>query len=196
MISELNLTKTDFIIKINEQFYISDFKDGDQDSLVKYLSVKQIYDQTLAIPYPYTLKDANWWINHNLSKKNDKINITTNWAIRKFFDHEICGGIGFMDLVLDQTHKSELGYWLAEPFWNKGIMTEAVKKVTTFAFDNFKLEKVTANVFDFNLGSAKVLEKAGYQLEGILRKHYKKDGKIFDGKLYAKIKSDGYESKI
>jgi [ribosomal protein S5]-alanine N-acetyltransferase len=66
-------------------------------------------------------------------------------------------------------------------------MTETVKKVTEFAFNEFGLVRITAHVFTFNIGSAKVLEKAGYSLEGILRKHYKKDGRIFDGKLYAKI---------
>jgi RimJ/RimL family protein N-acetyltransferase len=69
-------------------------------------------------------------------------------------------------------------------------MTEAVKVVTDFGWEKFGLERITAPVFDFNEASARVLEKVGYILEGLLRKHYQKDGKIFDSKLYAIIKDD------
>ncbi len=70
------------------------------------------------------------------------------------------------------------------------ITSSDADKAADFAFQEFGLIRITANIFAFNLGSARVLEKAGFQCEGILRKHYKKDGKTFDGKLYAKIKAD------
>jgi RimJ/RimL family protein N-acetyltransferase len=101
----------------------------------------------------------------------------------------VVGGIGFAGLQVGKSHWAELGYWLAKPYWNLGVMTEAVKIVSNFAFKEFGLQRITAHVFSFNLGSARVLEKAGFQCEGVLRQHYKKDGKIFDGKLYAKVKS-------
>ena len=79
-------------------------------------------------------------------------------------------------------------YWLAKPFWGRGIMTEAATKVSAVAFAELGLIRLTAHVFDFNVGSARVLEKSGFQLKGRLRRHYRKDGKTFDGLLYAKLK--------
>ena len=111
---------------------------------------------------------------------------SVNWAIRRS-DGFLVGGIGFHDFELGKSHKAELGYWLAKSYWGQGIMTQAVDAVARFGFQEFGLLRITANVFHFNIGSARVLEKAGFQLEGYLRKHYKKDGKIFDGKLYAKV---------
>ena len=110
-----------------------------------------------------------------------------NWAIREP-GGVLVGGIGYHNLELGRSHRAELGYWLAKPYWGQGIMTGAVKRVTDLAFSEFDLVRVTAHVFAFNGGSARVLEKAGFQFEGLLRSHYKKDGKIFDGKLYAKVR--------
>lgn len=107
-----------------------------------------------------------------------------NWAIRRT-DGFLIGGIGYHDFELGKSHRAEIGYWLAKPYWGQGIMTEAVKKVAALAFEELGLVRITANVFHFNMGSAPVLKKAGFQLEGLLRKHYKKDGKVFDGRLYA-----------
>lgn len=69
-------------------------------------------------------------------------------------------------------------------------MTEAVKKASEYGFKELGLTRITAHVFHFNVASAKVLEKTGYKCEGYLRSHYQKDGKIFDGKLYALLDSD------
>ena len=172
-------------LNIDSSFYISDITESDKPAYVHHLQEKQIYDQTLNIPYPYSEKDAEWWINH-IQEETSKQGRSVNWAIRSADGHLI-GGIGFHDFELGKSHRAELGYWLAKPFWSQGIMTKAVEVVCGFAFKELNIVRITAHVFSFNLGSEKVLEKSGFQLEGILRKHYKKDGKIFDGKLYAKI---------
>lgn len=173
-------------LKINDSFYISDIAQGDQPAYIEHLKEKQIYDQTLAIPYPYTQADADWWVNHNLEATQKQSGRSVNWALRRSEDSFLVGGIGFLGLEIGD-HVSELGYWLAKPYWGKGLMTEAVQKVVEFAFKEFSLVRITANVFHFNIGSARVLEKAGFQCEAYLKKHYKKDGHIFDGKLYAMI---------
>ena len=177
------------IFQINDLYHVSDYAHGDQPALVEHLREKQIYDQTLAIPHPYTQRDADWWIEHNLEATRAQGGRSVNWAIRKK-DGALIGGIGFLDLKIGQCFKGELGYWLAKPYWGQGIMTEAARKSTAYAFREFGLVRVTANVFVTNLGSARVLEKSGFQLEGVLRSHYKKDGKIFDGKLYGKLATD------
>jgi uncharacterized cupin superfamily protein/RimJ/RimL family protein N-acetyltransferase len=177
-------------LKINESYCISDIKDGDQPDFVEHLKERQIYEQTLAIPFPYTQSDADWWVNHNVEFTKKQDGRSVNWAIRNVGDDRVVGGIGFHEHLIGKSHRAELGYWLAKPLWNKGIMTEAVKKATEYGFNEFGLTLITAHVFAYNLGSAKVLEKAGYQYEGHLRSHYQKDGKIFDGKLYALLRDD------
>jgi RimJ/RimL family protein N-acetyltransferase len=176
-------------LKINESYHISDITLSDKPAYLEHLKEKQIYDQTLAIPYPYTEADADWWINHNIEavKAHGR---SVNWAIRRSEDDYLIGGIGFVDLKNGKSHSAELGYWLAKPYWDNGIMTGAVKVVSRYGFKELGLTRITASVFHFNLGSARVLEKSGFQCEGYLRSYYKKDGKIFDGKLYAMIRKD------
>lgn len=171
---------------IDSSFYLSDITLADKPAYLKHLAEKQIYDQTLNIPYPYTENDADWWIKH-ITEETQKQGRSVNWAIRQQ-DGFLVGGIGFTDLQIGKSHKAELGYWLAQPYWGKGLMTHAVKVAVQTGFTDFNLIRISAHVFDFNRGSARVLEKSGFQLEGLLRKHYLKEGKLFDGKLYAKVR--------
>lgn len=172
-------------LSITQNIFVSDITSADKPAYIEHLKEKQIYNQTLAIPYPYSETDANWWVNH-VAELTQKQGRSTIWAIRNS-DGNLIGTVGFHDFELGKSHRAELGYWLAKPYWGQGIMTETVKKISEYGFSELGLARITANVFHFNQGSAKVLEKAGFSLEGILSKHYKKDGKIFDGKLYAKI---------
>lgn len=174
-------------LKINNDYFISDIRKSDASAYLEHFKEKQIYDQTLTIPFPYTESDASWWIQH-IMEETKKQSRSVNWAIRRK-DGLLIGGIGFHDFELGKSHRAELGYWLAKPYWNQGIMTGAVEKVCEFAFKEFQLIRITAHIFDFNVGSARVLEKTGFQREGCLRKYYKKDGNIFDGYLYARLSS-------
>lgn len=172
-------------LEIDDLFYISDIVQTDGPAYVHHLQDKQIYDQTLNIPYPYTAEDAKLWIQH-VQDETFKQGQSVNWAIRSA-DGNLIGGIGFHGFTLGISHQAELGYWLARPYWGQGIMTKAVNAVCSFAFKEFKIVRITAHIFYSNIGSSRVLEKCGFHLEGILRKYYMKDGKIFDSKLYAKI---------
>ena len=172
-------------IQINDSFYISDITPSDKAAYLEHLAEKQIYDQTWAIPFPYTEANADWWFNY-VAEETTKQGHSIAWAIRRSDGH-LVGGIGFSHFELGKSHVAELGYWLAKPYWNQGTMTEAVKKICNFGFNKFHLIRITAHVFSFNTGSSRVLEKVGFQLEGTLRKHYKKDGNLVDGKLYAKL---------
>jgi ribosomal-protein-alanine N-acetyltransferase len=172
-------------LKINDSIHVSDITAADKPAYLEHLKEKQIQDQTGAIPYPYTGSDADWWITQ-VSETTAKLGRSINWAIRRA-DGFLVGGIGFHDFELGKSHRAEIGYWLAKPYWNQGIMTECVRKVTDYGFQEFGLVRIFAPVFDFNVGSARVLEKAGYLFEGTLRKHYLKEGRFLDGKMYAKI---------
>ena len=80
------------------------------------------------------------------------------------------------------------GLWLAKPFLGRGIMTALVQRMCRHAFEEFGLVKITAHVFPHNPASARVLEKCGFQQEGLLRKHFLKDGKFVDALLFALFK--------
>lgn len=114
-------------------------------------------------------------------------NPTTFFAIAT--QEEAIGGIG---ISLNQdVHRltAEMGYWLGEPYWGKGLMTEAVAKFTEYAFECFHLVRIYAEPYASNPNSCRVLEKAGYVLEGRLRSSVIKDGQILDQFLYARIKA-------
>jgi [ribosomal protein S5]-alanine N-acetyltransferase len=115
---------------------------------------------------------------------------TVNWALRLQKNQKLIGGIGFLNLKPGIDHKAELGYWLAKPYWNQGIMSKAVQKVCSYAFDELGLVRIAAHIFEFNTASAKVLEKCGFEREGYLHKYYKKEGKFFDGIAYGLIRRD------
>lgn len=167
-----------------KEITLSRIVQGDKPALVRCLNEKGIYDNTLLIPYPYTEKDAEWWLNHimHFERVNDKRKV---WAIRNQ-QEELIGAIGLQFKYGLHSHKDEFGYWLAKPYWGRGIMTEVVQLFTELCFTQLRLIRLEATVFAFNRPSARVLEKAGYEREGLLRKYHLKDGKFLDGLLYAK----------
>lgn len=167
-------------------YEISDIRLGDEPAYVEHLRDREIYERTLNIPFPYTIADARWWVDHNIEEAR-KLGQSVNWAIRDL-EGSVIGGVGYHGLEPGKTHRAEIGYWLAKPFWGQGLMTAAVQAVVPYGFEHLGLSRVTAHVFATNGGSARVLEKSGFQLEGYLRRHYLKDGAFHDGKVYAILK--------
>ena len=98
------------------------------------------------------------------------------------------GGIGIHLGIDVHRRTAELGYWLGEEFWARGIMTEAVGAFTDFCFDRFSLRRIYAEPFANNRASARVLEKAGFSFEGRLKNNVMKDGQVLDSLLYARTK--------
>ena len=96
---------------------------------------------------------------------------------------EVVGSIGLASMITG--HKAEVGYWLAEKYWNKGIITKAVKITTEFGIKKMKLKRMFIRVFTFNKASCRVAEKAGYKFEGILKKDVMRGNKVFDTCLFA-----------
>lgn len=132
-------------------------------------------------PHPYTAADARNWLENVVGRKPE-----TNFAID--VAGEAVGGIGFT-LQPDVAHRSaEIGYWLGEAFWGRGIATDALVAVTEHAFSNYDICRLYAHVFEWNRASARVLEKAGYEFEGRLRKSVTKEGHTIDQFMYAMIR--------
>ncbi len=136
-------------------------------------------------PYPYTLEDARGYIQFCIeASEKQQISRAIRVAGRTVGSISISCGT-------DVYEKSgELGYWLAEEFWGKGIMTEAVKDICQKAFEKFDILRIYAEPFAHNQGSRKVLEKAGFSLEGIMKNGVYKNGKIFDYCMYALLREE------
>ena len=154
----------------------------DRDSLVRHANNKNVWINLRdRFPHPYTLADARNWLDMVVGVKPE-----TNFAI--VVDNEAVGGVGYT-VQPDVGHRSaEIGYWLGEEFWGRGIATEALIAVTEYAFSTNDLCRLHAHVFEWNPASARVLEKAGYAFEGRLRKSVTKNGQTIDQLMYAAVK--------
>jgi ribosomal-protein-alanine N-acetyltransferase len=163
-------------------FVIRCWKTGDEASLQRNADNPNIFGCLMdRFPSPYTMEAAQWWVN-SLLKQDPLI----NFAIAA--NDEVVGGIG-LELREDVYRKTALlGYWLSEQLWGKGIMTEAVKLITHYAFANLDIIRIQAGVLSKNPASMRVLEKAGYQKEGISRNAIIKNGEILDEHVYAILK--------
>ena len=173
-------------IVVNDQFSLSEFQVSDKLALIQHLNDRDIYDRTLRIPFPYTNTAADEWLAL-VARITEQQGRPLHFAIRSA-DDALIGGCGFDDFQVGKSHRGEIGYWLAKPFWGRGIMTAVVHRVRKHAFDEFGLVKVTAHVFLHNPASARVLEKCGFHEEGFLRKHYLKDGQFIDARLFALLR--------
>lgn len=136
-----------------------------------------------SFPFPYTEMDARAWLGAAILQVPE-----TAFAIAT--EDEAIGGIGLQPQYDVYRTSAEIGYWLGEPFWGKGIATLAVRGLTAHAFKTFDLVRIYASVFAWNPASARVLEKAGYRLEGRMRGAVIKDGKITDQLLYGITRDD------
>ncbi len=134
-------------------------------------------------PQPYTIHDARHRIEHN-----QKFNPAQNFAIE--FDGKLVGTIGSERGKDELRTNMELGFWVGEPFWGRGIATEAVKIYRKYIFEKFDIQRILAQVYDFNGQSMNVLEKAGFIPEAILKKAYIKQGIVGDIFQYVIIRDE------
>ena len=152
---------------------------NDVKSIVRHANNRKIWlNLRDRFPHPYTKTDAQHWIQSALSMRPE-----TNFAIE--VNEKAVGGIGF-ELKTDvERYSAEVGYWLGEEFWGQGICTSALKAATPYALEVYPLNRIFATPFSKNLASIRVLEKAGYRREGIMRRSAFKDGRFLDEVLYA-----------
>lgn len=153
-----------------------------KEKLAAYFNNRQIWNNLRNyIPHPYGLDDAEKYIT-----EQQAIFPTQNFAILN--EGELAGGIG-INLCSDiYIMNVELGYWIAEPFWNRGIATIAVGLMTNYIFDNFAINRIVAEVFDYNKASMRVLEKNGFYLECVKRKGILKNELLHDDYVWVKQK--------
>ncbi|NNF36656.1 MAG: GNAT family N-acetyltransferase [Saprospiraceae bacterium] len=160
------------------QFILRPWREEDIPHLVKYANNQKIADRlTDKFPYPYTESEASSFIN--AVKKQDPI---TLFAIE--VNQEAAGSIGIIIQEDIWCKNAELGYWLAEHLWGKGIITAAIKQIVDFGFKNFEIDRIFARPFGSNKASQRVLEKAGFQLEARLKHTIFKNGRYEDEMIY------------
>jgi [ribosomal protein S5]-alanine N-acetyltransferase len=157
------------------------WKDDDTTALVKYANNVKIWINVRDVfPHPYTASNARQWIKLAATPP------ITNFAIAT--QDEAIGGIGFTIQSDISRRSAEIGYWIGEPHWGRGIATLALGALARYAFANYDLVRLYATVFEPNQASARVLEKNSFKLEGRLVNSVTKKGQTMDAFLYALTK--------
>lgn len=168
---------------LGSSFLLRPWRYGDEVSLVKHADNRKIWmNLTDAFPHPYTIAHARRWIG----LCQDEPRRSSMFAIE--IEGEAAGGIGFERLTGIHRMTAQIGYWVGESHWGKGIATEALRLVSRYAFAEYPFVRLQAEVFEWNLASARVLQKAGYTEEARMRRNCIKDGRIIDEIIYALIK--------
>ena len=164
-------------IRVNREITLSQISWEDKPAFLKHLNKTNAFRENMgSIPFPYTDLDAEQWLSQALRGTLEH-GQCRNWAVR-IAGGELIGGAGIVGI--SRGEKAEIGYWLAEQYWGRGIMTEVVRRLCEFAFDQYDLHRIYARAYATNPASARVLEKAGFELEGTLRSHFFRDGKAYD----------------
>lgn len=160
---------------------IRDWRDSDRDALLRFANNRRVWRNLKdRFPHPYGETEADFWLALNRDHPE-----RTDWAIE--VDGLAVGGIGLVpgeDVHAKSTH---IGYWLGEPYWGRGIMTDAVRAVSGHALSRLGFARIEAMVYEWNPASMRVLEKCGFVREGVMRKSVFKDGELIDSVMYARV---------
>ena len=169
-------------IEINKDIILREWRESDESRLANLANNQHLANNMMdRFPHPYTEEHARNWIE---ICQNEKKNVLR--AIE--YKGELVGGMGAHFKKDIHRYSVELGYWVAEAYWGKGIASACVKKFTAFLFENYKINRIYGEVFESNPASGKVLEKCGYQHEATLRKAAYKNGYFIDLLIYSKLK--------
>ncbi len=164
------------------EWCIRSFTAADAAAIVKYANSRRIsVNLRDRFPYPYTRADADAFLSAALSQRPE-----SDFAIASA--QEVIGGVGYHRQSDVYRLSAEVGYWVGEPFWGRGIATRAVRALTEWVFATTPVVRLYAHVFEWNPASARVLEKVGFQLEGRMRRSVIKEGKIIDQLVYALVR--------
>lgn len=165
---------------------IRKWKLSDAKDLATVLSDKKVQDNLRdGLPYPYTEQDGKAYISSMLDANENDV-----FAFAVETDGKAIGCISAVRQGNIHRQTAELGYYIAKEYWGKGIMTDAVNQLCDYIFTHTDIIRIYAEPFDSNIGSCRVLEKAGFKCEGTLRKNAVKNGKLLDMKMYSKLKNE------
>ena len=160
------------------------YRRDDEASLVRYANNRNISrNMRDRFPHPYTAADAREWTTRVSAQSP-----IANFAI--VVSGEVIGGIGLEPGTDVFRRSAEIGYWLGEPFWGRGIATAVVGGVCNYAFNELGLKRLDTAVLEWNPASMRVLEKCGFAREGVLRRSVAKEGRLVDRMMFARLAED------
>lgn len=163
-------------------FILRPWKESDAKTLARHLNNKKIWDNCRdGLPFPYTETDADTFIKYASEQvEQNEYCIEAN--------HEAIGNIGFVRGTDVERFNAEVGYWISETYWNKGLATAALKRAIEHYFQRTDVIRLYATVYEHNAASMRVLEKAGFQKTGIHHKACFKNGQFIDAHYYELLK--------
>jgi len=171
---------------IGERCTLRPLRRGDKAAIVQHANNRKVWRGLYDIfPHPYTLNDAEEWIGR--VERGEATNVVV-FAI--VVDGEVCGTTGLGRIEEQNSDCLSMGYWLGEDYWGRGIATDAVRLMVRYAFDAIGCNRLEARCYGWNTGSARVLEKCGFTLEGRLRRRMLKDGEHCDQLIYGMLPED------
>ena len=165
---------------------IRKWKLSDAADLAMAISNKKIQNNLRdGLPYPYTEQDGANFISDMLSADENE-----TFAFAITVDNKVVGSIGVFRQGNIHRLTAELGYYIAEEYWGRGIMTEAVRQICEYVFEKSDIIRIYAEPFEYNIASCRVLEKVGFQYEGTLRNNAVKNSEVIDMKMYSLLKKE------
>jgi len=157
------------------------FKKSDAPRMAELANNEKISrNLTDGFPHPYTIEHAEGFLEKYMNQ--DPVSI---FAIE--YQGEYVGNIGLVKGTDIHRKCAEIGYFIGEPYWNKGIVTAAVNLITEYGFKNLDIVRIHTGIFEYNAASQRVLEKCGFVKEGVFQKSVFKQGKLWNEVRYAKI---------
>jgi RimJ/RimL family protein N-acetyltransferase len=167
-----------------EKFILRPFKMIDAPGVAEQANDKELAKYVGTIPHPYRVRDAENWLKKVIAEKYKKEPSQVDFCIE--IEGRVAGSISLFNI--NHGHKAEIGYWLGKDFRRGGVMTRAIKEVCEFGFDSLGVKRIYAAPHADNTSSHKVLEKAGFEQEGILKKEAKREDGYMDSYLMARVK--------
>lgn len=169
---------------VTPRFRLRPWESSDVPSLAKYLNNKKIWDNCRdRLPFPYTEADAHSFIDYATSRQEPG-----EYCIE--INSEAAGNISFMRGTDVERFNAETGYWLAEPFWNQGIASEALREALRQYLAATDVVRIFANVYESNIASMRVLEKVGFRKVSVLRNACFKNGRFVDAHYFELLKEE------
>lgn len=160
------------------------YRMSDAEIATKNLCNKKISCWLSSLPEPYRLKDAKNFILRVTKEHKKKEPRTIAYVIE--YEKKMIGAIGLHDIIFG--HKADMGYWLSEEYWGKGIMSEVVSALVDHSFKRLRLHRIQAGTFVGNLGSEGVLKKCGFLHEGLFRNEVQKNKRFIDCNIFSRVK--------
>ena len=158
----------------------------DANDIAETLNNKKVLDNLRdGIPFPYTVEDAKEFI-----QAMNVADPETTFSFAITVDDKAIGSIAALRQSNIHSKTAEVGYYIAEPYWVKGLGTSAIRQICEYIFRNTDIIRLFAEPFAHNIGSCRILEKSGFQLEGTLRKNAVKNGVVVDMKMYSILNCD------